>query len=89
MLDFATEFPASILKHPLAAVLNQINDVCWDLNVVSHGDSSRGGIHRTVEITIYHDDEGRGRHNEAKARIIAWIKERKLNYYSMSADQVI
>jgi hypothetical protein len=88
MLDFESEFPESILKHPLVEVLNEINDVCWDINVISHGSSSRGGIHRTVEIIIYHDDEGRGCHNEAKRRIIDWIKQHKLNYYSLSADVI-
>jgi len=88
MLHFDTDFPESILKHPLAAVLNEIDEVFWDLNVVSHRDSSRGGIHRTLEIIIYQDDEGRGRHNAAKAHIIDWIKQNKLNYYSMSVDQV-
>jgi hypothetical protein len=87
MLDFDSEFPESILKHPLVAVLNEINDVYWDINVVSHGSSSRGGIHRTVEIIIYHDDDG-DRHKEAKVHIINWIKQNKLKYYSLSADVI-
>ena len=89
MVDFESKFRESILKHPLARVLNEIDDVCWDLNVVSHGSSSRDGIHRTVEIIIYHDDDGVGRQDAAKARIIDWIKQNKLNYYSMSADLTI
>jgi len=89
MVDFDSKFPESILKHPLAAVLNEINDVCWDINCISHGSSSRGGIHRTIEMVIYHDDGGHGRHDAAKARIIDWIKQNKLNYYSMSIDQII
>ncbi len=88
MVDFESQFPESILKHPLGAVLNEINDVYWDLNVVSHGDSSRGGIHRMVELVIYHDDEGLGRHDAAKARIIDWIKQNDLHYYSMSTDLI-
>jgi hypothetical protein len=70
-------------------VLNEIDDVCWDLNVVSHGDSWRGGIHPTVELIIYHDDEGLGRHDAAKARIIDWIKQNRLNCYSMSTDLTV
>jgi hypothetical protein len=81
MLNFEEKFPTSILRHPIAEVLNQISDVLWDLNGISHRDST-GVLQRTVEIIIYFDEQGR--HRIATAKIIQWVRNNGLQYSVMS-----
>ena len=83
MLNFEEKFPTSILLHPIAEVLNEISDVLWDLKGISHRDST-GVVQRTVEIIVYFDEEA-GRHEQATAKIIEWVKANGLKFYLLKA----
>jgi hypothetical protein len=83
MLNFEEKFPSSVLRHPLAGVLNDLDSqVIWDLNGISHADSS-GVLQRTVEIIIYHNESGR--HADATKTVIEWVKRLGLRHYVLSA----
>ena len=86
MFFFETEFPIAVLKTPLAGVLNQIQDVCWDLTVLSHGAHGEK-IRRTAEITIFVDEAGR--HDTALRVLADWAKRTDTEYQVLSAREVV
>jgi hypothetical protein len=86
MFFFETEFPDSMLRSPLAGVLNQISDVHWDLNAISH--SKTGNIvQRTAQLIIYEDDAGK--HDAAIVMLADWAKRTGIAYTVLSARELV
>jgi len=83
IVNFEEKFPVSILKHPIAEVLNEISDVFWDMNAVSSQDDD-GAFRRTVEIILYADSDGRDK--RALQKINRWIAQNHVSSKTVSPD---
>jgi hypothetical protein len=86
MLFFESEFPASMLKSPLAEALNQISDVHWDMTAISHS-KSENIVQRTAQIIIYEDDAGK--HDTAIAVLANWAQQTGIVYTVLSAKDLV
>jgi hypothetical protein len=69
--------PDSVLEHPMAVVLNQLDDldVPWDVTVVSYRQTD-GGLGHAAEITTYRS----ANQEQGKRAVLAWLKETGLEY---------
>ena len=69
--------PDSVLDHPLAVVLNQLDDleVLWDLTVVTYRQTD-GGLGHAAEITTYRGDNQK----QGKRIMLDWLKRNGLEY---------
>jgi hypothetical protein len=77
LFGMSGRLPDSILEHPLAVVLNQLDDldVPWDLTVVSYRQPD-GGLGHAAEITTYRS----ANQQQGKRAVLAWLKENGLEY---------
>ena len=69
--------PDSVLEHPLATVLNQLDelDVLWDLTVVTYRQTD-GELGHAAEITTYRS----ANQLQGKQVLLAWLEENELEY---------
>ena len=79
LFNVTSHFPGVESMKIFTEVLNQMTslDVIWDLTVMSHG-QDKGVVNRAIEVVIYRDPEGH--HEVAKALLIKWLKNHKLQY---------
>ncbi len=76
--------PDSVLEHPMAIVLNQLDelDVMWDLTVVTYRQTD-GELGHAAEITTYRSTNQK----QGKRVLLAWLEENELQYRVLTDSQ--